>query len=266
MRLKQDKNRTPTTCDYARCSCEEGLVGYGPGIVADSERGMINLCSKHAEEREREKEAARPAALAVVTPPAAPDSGADQQALMQEASEAKDILALVEKFEIVAQADMDFADSCLGEVKGKLKTLKAMREEATRPMNEALKKVRSWFAPAEDFYTRAEGIWKRKISAFQIVQAEAQRKALAAVQVAHAAGDTKAVAQAMTVAAQTQVELPKSLSVREAWAFEVINPDLVPREYCSPDATKLRQAVGASKGQIEIPGVTVRREDVVVKR
>lgn len=43
------------------------------------------------------------------------------------------------------------------------------------------------------------------------------------------------------------------------YEIEIVDPDLVPRQYCSPDPVKIRAAAVAAKGELEIPGVAVRR-------
>jgi hypothetical protein len=48
--------------------------------------------------------------------------------------------------------------------------------------------------------------------------------------------------------------------VRERWVFDIVAPDLVPREYCSPDAVKIRKVVEAMGPANNIPGITVRKE------
>ena len=187
-------------------------------------------------------------------------------ALEKESAEAGEILALVKAYEITDQPSMDLANESLGEVKARLKWIEAKRKEATGPMLAALEAVRSWFRPAEQFYKDAERVWKDKIGAYFQVQAEAQARALAAVQSAHDAGDARAVAQAMTKAVSADVEMPRNVSVVKRWDFEIVHPDAVPRDMCGPDPAKIRAAVNLTDGAIEIPGVRIFRSDTVVQR
>ena len=49
-----------------------------------------------------------------------------------------------------------------------------------------------------------------------------------------------------------------SASSRKTWKYEIIDPDLVPRELCEPSPAKLRTAVNS--GIREIPGVRIYEE------
>lgn len=186
--------------------------------------------------------------------------------LEHEVQESKEVLEMVKEYQIVTQPDMDFANECLVEIKTKLKGLKARKEEATKPLNAALKVVRSWFSPVEDFYGQAEAIWKDKMGKWHLAEAEKQRQALAAVQAAHAAGDVQGVATAMATAAQATVEIPRNITVKEVWNFVVTDPAAVPREYCSPDVAKIAAVVEALGDKANIPGVSVSLGTQVIAR
>ena len=194
---------------------------------------------------------------------------APDPALAKEADEAKEVRAMVQAYQIVTQADMDFADECVRDVKAKLKELEAKKKKATGHLNEALKEIRSWFAPAAEFYGQAEIIWKQKIGQWKIAEDEKQRQALAAVQEAHKTGDVQGVAAAMAVAAQATVEVPRNQTVRLVWRFAVESPELVPREFCSPDDKKIApvvEALGLAAAET-IPGIRVWKDaDVIVRQ
>jgi hypothetical protein len=55
-------------------------------------------------------------------------------------------------------------------------------------------------------------------------------------------------------------------TVRRHWAFEIVDPEAVPRLYCSPDERKIRETVEALKEAAEIPGVRVFEETKVQSR
>lgn len=190
----------------------------------------------------------------------------DTVQLAVEVEEAKDVLVMVKEFQIVNQPDMNFANECLVDVKGRLEHYEVEKKRATAPMNEALKVVRGWFKPLEDFYGQAEDIWKDKIGTWHLAEAERQRQALAAVQQAHKAGDVQGVATAMAVAAQSTIETPTNLTVKEVWKFTVTDPAAVPREYCSPDANKIKAVVEALGDKANIPGVSVSLGTSIIAR
>ena len=55
-------------------------------------------------------------------------------------------------------------------------------------------------------------------------------------------------------------------SAYDDWTFEVVNPDLVPRAFCSPDEKKIREYVKANKEMATISGVTITKEVKVKAR
>lgn len=56
------------------------------------------------------------------------------------------------------------------------------------------------------------------------------------------------------------------LSTREHWDFRITDPSKLPREYLIPNEAAIRSVVKGLKGQTNIPGVEVFRDDVVAGR
>ena len=60
-------------------------------------------------------------------------------------------------------------------------------------------------------------------------------------------------------------DVPKGVTYIDHWVAEIIEPNLVPRQYCVPDQAALNKHAKENKGQIPIPGVkfvndrTIRR-------
>ena len=299
MKLKAKKKTEPRAldvCQASRCKQTEDLVSFAAGARFPIEDGEVVLCDRHrkmseplinnenavmnilASESSMSSAAVIPADQTNYLPdgtmtgferiePRYPTTGKDEMdeaRLAGEAEEAKAILTMVNEFQIVTQEDMEFANECLGDVKGKLKELKKEREGVTKPLNAALTKVRGWFKPVETFYKEAEKGWKDRIVAWTLAQAEAQRQALEVVQEAHARGDVTAVAQAMTAASEATAELPDNVTVQERWIVEITDNFAVPSDYWSPDIKKIQDAVAG--GIREIPGCNIYREDIVTRR
>jgi hypothetical protein len=97
-----------------------------------------------------------------------------------------------------------------------------------------------------------------------------QREAAEAEAKAIQSGDMKAAEQASQaqtaalLAAPVQ-EAPKGIKSeggtsfrRDVWVFSVIDAEQVPRNYCSPDASKIRVAI--NNGVREIPGLVIESE------
>jgi len=56
------------------------------------------------------------------------------------------------------------------------------------------------------------------------------------------------------------------ISSREVWLFQVVDPDLVPREFMVVDESKIRRVVQAMKSGSKIPGVRVWSEKQIAAR
>jgi len=63
-----------------------------------------------------------------------------------------------------------------------------------------------------------------------------------------------------------RMETPAGISYRESWKFEVLDPDLVPREYLTVDEKKIGGVVRALKGETRIAGVRVWPEKTIAGR
>ncbi len=73
--------------------------------------------------------------------------------------------------------------------------------------------------------------------------------------------------EAIKAAAPVVPEKPVAdYRLTETWDIEVMNADLVPRQYCEPDEVKIRRIVKANDGQIEIPGVRIFRKRSVASK
>lgn len=267
MKLKTQDNRFDNICNAARCAQDKDLVAYAPGVAFPKAEGQVTLCPDHVARRDKERAAEAPADKAIAAAPAMFEAQDKMEAeLATEARDAKEILAMVRSFQVNGQEDINFANGCLGDVKDKLKELKSKREEATRPMNAALKAIRGWFKPAEEFYTEAEGIWKEKIRDGLSALEARQRAALNAAAEAHQAGDLSSVTEAMVVASQATASAPANVSIVRHWTFTITDEALIPREYLTPDLQKIGAVVRAMGDQANIPGVRADRDDTVVRR
>ncbi|MDE2020237.1 MAG: hypothetical protein KGJ13_07880 [Patescibacteria group bacterium] len=100
---------------------------------------------------------------------------------------------------------------------------------------------------------------------------EAQGKTEEADKVlAHAAATSTAIqTQAQNHVPIVHVPAPPKIagvSIRQTWKFEIVSPDLVPREYLIPDERAIRARVQSLKDKCSIPGVRVWCEDGAASR
>jgi len=60
--------------------------------------------------------------------------------------------------------------------------------------------------------------------------------------------------------------VPRGMDYRDNWKAVVLTPDLVPREYCSPDLVKLNKLAKETEGKGAPPGVIFKNERIRIRR
>ncbi len=200
------------------------------------------------------------AARAVVVPPA-PGPDPVQAEITAATTEADEVLSEVKTFVIGNDADLTLAADLLADVKGRNKRLAEMKEQATRPINEALKNIRGWFRPAEDKLAQIEQAIKASIATFTNAQEQARRDAVKQLEASATSGEAQV---ALTALSTAQVAPVVGLSTRKIWQMEILDASAVPRQYCTPDEVMIRAAV--TSGVREIPGVRIFEKTVVASR
>lgn len=178
-------------------------------------------------------------------------------------TELHDSLQFIEAFTIINQEDQEFAAQVLREVKEKYTELEKKRTSITKPMNVALREVNNLFRPIKEALERGEKLLKRKIADYQLEQ---EQRNTAALQAAAAAAEPEEAQEAL--AEVEVVESPKGVNVRYVWRAKIVNEDLLPREYLTPDVRKI-EAHARDAGDAEpfaIPGVLFEKSPIVSSR
>jgi hypothetical protein len=192
---------------------------------------------------------------------------ADQKTVVQlaaEETEAEDLLSVIEDVAIESQDDLETAAEVLTRVKGRLKELDAEKHKIIRPLLDATNNVRNLFEPVLAYYRGCEKHLKLKIAGYHADRAQANQRLLAQA----------AVAKSPIEAAEaiTQIDAPdktEGVSVRDAWDFEVTDPEKVPRQYLTIDPVKIRKAMNymATFGaEPTIEGVRFFKKSIVSSR
>lgn len=159
-------------------------------------------------------------------------------ALIARADQYAPVVASLKAFQITTPEARALINEQLVAVKTLNKELEAERTSVTKPMNAALKVVNGWFKPRQTLLTAVEDACKDAIWRYErALQAEQQRQLQAAAE-AYQAGNTEAATTALAAIPDVPVVAGTSVSTRRV--LRVVAPDLVPREYCSPDPGKLR--------------------------
>lgn len=268
-RLKKDADYPKSQCAASGCKRKSSVM-HGPGTTFPKEYGLVPLCDVHNDTAEaedqppKEPEAKEPEGK---EQPAALIPGAAVQAeLLAEASEAKEVLDMVRKYEIDGQEDYDFANEALGDVKAAWKDLDAKQKKVTKPLNDVLKEVRGWFKPAKDFYSQAEALWKSKILDAHKRAEEEQDKALRAAQEAHQSGDVEAVREAMVRSNVSEIQQASNVTLSKSWDFEIVDAGKIPREYLIPDVKAISGVIKSLGDRANIPGIRVFEKTSVIRR
>lgn len=265
------KQIKPNMCAAMRCKDVQAVLVDGSifGRV-----GQVPLCLKH--EKELDSNGHTPP-TSIPTPPE-PQAVASslslaisppleiQQELQIEQVSAQEALQEIENtFQIVTDEDLSFAAEVLQEVKGNYARLEERKKQATDPLNQALKTIRSWFRPAQDFYLKAEVLLKTKIAGFHQAREQERQAALLQAQAAYVAQNQEAVQTALA-ALPPQIPKVDGLSTREDWTYEVIDFAVLPDKFKVPNHSLLVEMAKASKDKLDIPGVRSVCKTVVISR
>ncbi len=186
------------------------------------------------------------------------------------------IVAMAEETQVTDDNSMLAAGDVRKKIKAVGKMVKEKKESITSPLNEALKQVRSMFAPIEAMYEEAENVVSAKMLTYQRDVEEQQRKAeaeaLKKLQEAQRKLEEGKITEAQVQKIEEKIEqkleeLPQIIKksadfhTREIQKFRIINESELPREYLVPDEVKIRKAMMAG---IEIKGVEYYKEKTLI--
>lgn len=167
---------------------------------------------------------------------------------------------------VIANAkDMTSAADMLGKIKTVQKLIKTKKEDITKPLNEALRNVRSLFAPVEESADESERLIKGKMNAYQVEQDRIAREEEAKIQKQLDAGRIKpetAIRKTEAIAKpQTAVKGERgAVQFRTVRKVVIEDAASLPREYLIPDFVRIRKEALAG---VAIAGVKVVEEKEV---
>lgn len=197
---------------------------------------------------------------------------------LREESGAVAILRRAEAVTVVDDIAYGEAGGFVLEAKAAIKRGEEWRTRLVKPLNDHVAQINVWFkAPAETL-KRAVGIVTEKMTAYQekveakrrvaqrIHQEEIRRLQERAAKAEEKGQEVKAAtlqAQASVVAAEdVKVEAPKvsGLFFRTTWRCRIVDPALVPRDYCVPDHQRLNSLAKSQMEQFRVPGCVAYAE------
>jgi hypothetical protein len=154
--------------------------------------------------------------------------------------------------------DLEDAMLVVREIENLKKSVEVKRKEIVSPLNDSVKEVNTYakdlVAPltTASEHIRGELIkWEQKL--------ERDRKEAAALlqrekDAAELFG-TDFTEQLPLIAKEKEIKANRVSGTRKEWGFEITDPNLIPREYCTPDPRLIRAAV--TIGKREIPGARI---------
>lgn len=215
----------------------------------------------------------------------------------EEQRKTSDVPALCQKAELIIsnQTDYEIASTVLSEVKSRYKELDTQRKEITKPIDTAKKAVMELFRSPLELLEKAESKIKGLMISYtneqerkareeqarlqRLADAEAaKQKKILDEKIARAEAAGKAAkAEELQMQKETivpiiapvvapQIETPKGVSYRDNWTAEVIDANLVPREYMIVNLQALNSIAKSTKGTLNIPGVKFNCEKILASR
>lgn len=119
--------------------------------------------------------------------------------------------------------------------------LKEMIATGKRPFLDVTQGLDKMTKPGRDDLAFVIGAYVAIIGGYNTRKLEARREALADAQAAARQRDTAAVTEALNVRQENTQQKLDGVRVKLKWIATVVDPELVPREWCKPDD----QAIGA---------------------
>lgn len=166
---------------------------------------------------------------------------------------------LRDEFQIADEWSLKYARDQLLNAKSRAQALEERRKAITAPIRASEANVNSMFKPLIDKYGQAEEILKAKIAAHTRAVEDQRRAAMQASAAEYQAGGTPTA----IIPEPVRVE---GVTVTQVWDFEITDPNMVPRDLCSPDDKKVRAYMTISDPPKDVPGIRFFQRDRVAAR
>lgn len=113
--------------------------------------------------------------------------------------------------------------------------LRELIATSKRPFLDVTQALDKMTKAGRDDLAAAIGAYTSIIGAYNARKLEARREALAEAQAAARQRDTAAVTEALNVRQENAKQKLDGVAVKLRWIATVVDPELVPREWCTPD-------------------------------
>lgn len=174
-----------------------------------------------------------------------------------------DGLNLFRVLTINTDADCQWAVDVVKDVKAQWAALDKQRKDLTAPLAQVQKGINELFRTPLLKLVESEQLLKSKIADYAVRKDRERQAVMLASTAQYQAGGTPTAI--IPEPAQMQ-----GASVRFEWGFEVTDPDLVPRELCTPDPDKIKAKIWYAdtphKEPLPIPGIRFVQKQIVTVR
>jgi len=187
--------------------------------------------------------------------------------------EQQPLIALAENIVVENSEQNDIAVERSGDLKNALKRIEEKRLSFTQPINESLKNINKMFKELGAPLAIAVGSIDRAIHKYRAkqreriveetrkIQAEEDRRNK--LRAAHEAKGHKTTAP-VELLKPAPIEVTDTTPIRKDWKWEIIDPNLVTREYLQVDQGLVTKAVKA--GMRSIPGIRIFEKETIINR
>jgi len=169
---------------------------------------------------------------------------------------------------IDSQAEYEAAEISLKKVGSHSSKLDKQRLEFIKPLTEFAKRAKAVADaarfPLEEAKANLKSIMVGYVAKMR-KEEERKNEELAAIE-AEAEFNPFAAMLAPVVQAETAEVKTTGSTIREEWRYEIEDESKIPREFLTPDVTKIRATVNANKAATDIPGIRVYSEMAVQAR
>lgn len=162
--------------------------------------------------------------------------------------------------EIKSPEDLEKGKDILNKIAQYKKAVKAQKDKILKPMNEAVKEVRNFFAPIEERVDQADQEIRGKILSYNRVVQEKQAKEQVKIEEKVAAGTMKQETAEKKL--EKQAEQVAAIPTRKVAKLVITDEQAIPDEYWVIDMVKLRKAVISDR--VAVPGTKVEMEETIV--
>lgn len=153
----------------------------------------------------------------------------------EESSKAKAFLEALAAFEITTQDQRAACAAALADAQANWKRFDAQEKTLTKPKLSEVESAREIFRSPKAAFRVLEDLLKSKLKDYEVRTALQISDATEFAAMLSASGDTSGAHAALTAAGEPSGPAPPGMQIRHPWQFDVINVEMLPRDYLLPN-------------------------------